>query len=521
MRLGIDVGGTNTDVVALDHGRVTLCRKVPTSADIEGGVRQALRALLERDRVSALDVDAVIIGTTQFLNAIVQRRDLACVGIIRAGAPIGTSLPPMADWPEDLVQAIGGKAEMIRGGHRHTGRDLGPLDPAELDRAIDRIAADGIRNIVVSAVHSPVNPAHEEAMAARVRQRLPDAAVSVSHELGGLGLLERENAALLNAALAEIAPRVLESFGTVLRELGVHCPYFLCANDGTTLNLESVVRHPVLTFASGPTNSMRGAAFLSGVSNAIVIDIGGTTTDIGILRNGFPRLSNTVVEVGGVRVGFQMPDVLSIGLGGGSLVQAAGDVIGPLSVGYRLTDEALVFGGSVLTATDVAVAAGAAGVGDRQRVAHLEAGVIESALRRIGAMLDTGIDRMRTSEQSVPVVLVGGGSILVRRPFSSGAEVVTPPNADVANAVGAAIAQVAGEAEQVFASRILNAGGDAALEGVTARASQVAVRRGAAAATLRVVDVEHIHLSYTAEPMTRVRIKVVGDIDLRAGAKST
>ncbi|HEX3849113.1 MAG TPA: hydantoinase/oxoprolinase family protein [Steroidobacteraceae bacterium] len=517
MRLGIDVGGTNTDVVALDHGRVTLCRKVPTSADIEGGVRQALQTVFHRDRVSAADVDAVIIGTTQFLNAIVQRRGLARVGIIRAGAPTGTSLPPMTDWPEDLVQAIGGKAEMIRGGHRYDGRELGPLDRAELDRAIDRLAAAGIRNIVVSAVHSPVNPVHEEEMAAQVRRRLPECAVSPSHELGGLGLLERENAALLNAALADIAPRVLASFGTVLTELGVHCPYFLCANDGTTLNLQSVARHPVLTFASGPTNSMRGAAFLSGVSNAIVIDIGGTTTDVGVLRNGFPRLSNTVVEVGGVRVGFRMPDVLSIALGGGSLVQNAGHAIGPLSVGYRLIEEALVFGGSVLTATDVAVAAGAAGVGDRSRVAHLDASLIDSALSRIGVMLDSAIDRMRTSEQSVPLVLVGGGSILVRRPFASVGEVITPPNADVANAVGAAVAQVAGEAEQVFVSRILTEEGDAALEELTARASRAAARRGAAAATLRVVDVEHIHLSYTAPPMTRVRVKVVGDIDLAAG----
>ena len=128
---------------------------------------------------------------------------------------------------------------------------------------------------------------------------------------------------------------------------------------------------PVMTFASGPTNSMRGAAFLSGLADAMVVDVGGTSTDIGQLRRGFPREANSVVEVGGVRTLFRMPDLLSIGLGGGSLVARDPLAVGPQSVGYRLTREALVFGGDTLTATDAAVAAGIADIGDRRRVADL------------------------------------------------------------------------------------------------------------------------------------------------------
>src|SRR5581483_3151989 len=149
----------------------------------------------------------------------------------------------------------------------------------------------------------------------------------------------------------------------------------------------------------GPTNSMRGAAFLSKLDDAIVVDVGGTTSDSVCLRHGFPRYANNVVEVGGVRTLFRMRDLLSLGLGGGSHVDApAGGAVavGPLSVGYRLTEEARVFGGARLTATDVAVAAGLVDLGDRRRVADLPASLVQAALARMHAMIEEGVDRMKT-----------------------------------------------------------------------------------------------------------------------------
>ncbi len=127
--------------------------------------------------------------------------------------------------------------------------------------------------------------------------------------------------------------------------------------------------YPVYSIASGPTNSMRGAAFLSARAEALVVDVGGTTTDIGSLRHGFPREANNVVEIGGVRTLFRMPDLLSLGLGGGTHVAGDGPslAVGPARVGYRLTEQALVFGSDVLTLTDVAVAAGLLDLGDRAR----------------------------------------------------------------------------------------------------------------------------------------------------------
>ena len=155
----------------------------------------------------------------------------------------------------------------------------------------------------------------------------------------------------MNACLRDLAKLVVDAFRAALDACGVKGRFYLTQNDGTLMDAAYAERFPVLTFASGPTNSIRGAAFLSGVAEAIVVDVGGTTTDVGALHKGFPRQATVAVEVGGVRTNFRMPDVFSFGLGGGSLVVdgPGGVTVGPTSVGYKLTKEALVFGGSTLT----------------------------------------------------------------------------------------------------------------------------------------------------------------------------
>ena len=275
-------------------------------------------------------------------------------------------------------------------------------------------------------------------------------------------------------------------------------------------------RHfPALTFASGPTNSLRGACKLTGLDNAVVVDIGGTTSDVGILRDGFPRESNVVIEVGGVRTNFRMPDILSIGLGGGSLVEQGGNSIGPRSVGHRLVEEGLVFGGSTLTATDVVVAGGHAEIGDASRVADLDSDTVSAATRRISRMLNLGIERMKPSSDPLPVVLVGGGAILVTENLAAASEMLRPEYAGVANAIGAAIAQIGGESERLVSyDKVARKD---AIQAVTEEASRLAVAAGADGATLRVADVEETAIAYMVDNTTRLRIKVVGEIEELSG----
>jgi N-methylhydantoinase A/oxoprolinase/acetone carboxylase beta subunit len=520
-RIGIDVGGTNTDAVLLEEDEgvwgssgagpprssVGGAVKTPTTADVTAGITRALADLV-RQAPHARDASAVMIGTTHFTNAVVQRRDLDRVAAIRIGLPSGASLPPFVDWPEDLAALVRGEVVMLEGGHELDGRLLVPFDTKGMREAARRIRAAGISSVAVASVFSPLNASCELEAEVILREACADVVVTLSHRLGRIGLLERENATLLNACLIALARKTTRAFTEALRASGIAAPLYLTQNDGTVMRADVAEAYPVYSFASGPTNSMRGAAFLSKRDDALVIDVGGTTTDIGSLRHGFPREANNVVEIGGVRTLFRMPDLLSLGLGGGTLVKEEPLTIGPASVGYRLTEQALVFGGDVLTVTDVAVAAGLIDLGDKKRVAALPAKLVNDALARIRTMIEEGVDRMKTDASDAPLIAVGGGSFLVPPRLAGVSEVINVPHQAVANAVGAAIAQVSGEVDQIFQDLTR----DEAIGRARRAAEDKAVEAGADRETLTVVEVEDLPLAYLPGNSLRTHVRVVGEI---------
>jgi N-methylhydantoinase A/oxoprolinase/acetone carboxylase beta subunit len=505
-RLGIDVGGTNTDAVLLDGERVVHAVKTPTTADVTGGVTTALQRLLAGAEPGP--VDAVMIGTTHFTNAVVQRRGLSPVAAIRIGLPASASLPPFEDWPPDLAKIVCGQVHMLEGGHEYDGRPIVPFDVRGMREVAGKIRDSGIRSVGIASVFSPLDRSCEEQAADILRDVCPDVAVTCSHRLGRIGLLERENVTLLNACLRDLARTTTRAFVDALRASGVAAPLYLTQNDGTVMLAEEALAYPVYGFASGPTNSMRGAAFLSRLRDAIVVDVGGTTSDVGSLERGFPRQANNVVEVGGVRTLFRMPDLLSLGLGGGSLVRDVPLAVGPVSVGYQLTERSLVFGGEEQTATDIAVAAGLVELGDGRRVAGLSADLVQRSLERMHAMLEEAVDRMKSDARDVPLIAVGGGSFLIPERLPGISEIVRVEHHAVANAVGAAIAQVSGEVDQIFQGLSR----DAAIAEARGLAEDRAVRAGAAPATVHVVDVEDLPIAYLPGNSLRVRVRVVGDI---------
>jgi N-methylhydantoinase A/oxoprolinase/acetone carboxylase beta subunit len=512
MRIGVDVGGTNTDAVLMDGVDVVGWTKTPTTPEVGRGIIAALQQLLNQTRAPKSQINAVMIGTTHFTNAVVERRRLLEVAAIRLGLPATEALPPLVDWPKDLAEVLGNHVYLVHGGHEFDGREIAALDEPELRQVAADVRTKGLRSIAISSVFAPVNASMEERAAEIFRQELPDVLISLSNQVGRLGLLERENATIMNASLRGLAQQVAGSFRQALAELDLAVPFYISQNDGTLMTADYAERYPVLTFASGPTNSMRGAAFLSGLQDGMVVDVGGTTSDVGMLVHGFPREASIAVDIGGVRTNFRMPDVLSFGLGGGSLVrQAGGGVrIGPDSVGYELTTKGRVFGGEVLTTTDVAVAAETVELGDRSRVADLDSALVAATMDEIHRMVDVAVDRMRLSAAPIPVILVGGGAILISRPIQGASEIVKPNYSVVANAVGAAIGQVGGEVDRVFS--LVDMSRDQALEEAKNEASSKAVAAGADPATIRVVDVEDIPLSYLPGNALRVRVKAIGDL---------
>ncbi len=512
-RIGVDVCGTNTDAVVMDGRVVRAVVKVPTSADVTSGLMEALQRVLESAALVPAEAGLVVIGTTHFTNAVIERRHLSPTAAVRLCLPAGQCLPPMVDWPADLRSVIGDHVYLTTGGVEFDGSPIAPLDPADLKRIGADIRARGIRSIAISGIFAPVRDQFESEAAAILEAAVPEATITRSSSIGQLGLLERESATILNSALHALARRTIASLREGVARCGIRCPMFLSQNDGTLLDAAAAERFPVLTFASGPTNSMRGAAFLSGESEAIVLDIGGTTTDVGLLHKGFPRQATSTVDVGGVRTNFRMPDIFSIGLGGGSIVTDGQPLpqVGPRSVGYRLTEQSRVFGGEVLTATDIAVAAGRARIGDAGRVADLDPGFVARCEQVIERRLADAVDRSRLSPDPIPLIAVGGGSILMPRRLA-GLEVIRPEHFAAANAIGAAIAQVGGEVDRIFSLEKMSR------EEALAQAEQDARQRAMAAGALRdsifVTEREDVPLAYLRGNATRVRVKVVGDMGL-------
>ena len=174
-----------------------------------------------------------------------------------------------------------------------------------------------VTQAAITAVFGTSYPDDELQVAEWLQAANPALGVSLSHRVGRFGILERENATLLNAMLRPLAERTVAAY-----RAAVPAPLFISQNDGTVMRAEQAADLPVFTIASGPTNSLRGAAMLTGLSDAIVFDVGGTTTDVGVLRGGYPQLAGIDLAVAGVRTNFRMPDLCSIGVGGGSLVDA-------------------------------------------------------------------------------------------------------------------------------------------------------------------------------------------------------
>ena len=518
-RLGIDVGGTHTDAVVLDEKqRLVAKTKARTTADVTSGIVQALKQILEQPGVDRRAIGFAMLGTTHCTNAIAERKHLSTVGVIRMGAPATLAIPPLFSWPADLRDVVAYKMFTIHGGHEFDGREISKPNQNEIDEVIRELKGK-VDAVAVTEVFAPVNPAHEKMLAERLRSALgEDVPITLSHEIGSLGLLERENANVLNAALMKTAQMAFSGFAQAIANEGLRARLFLGQNDGTLMGLEYALRYPILTIASGPSNSLRGGAFLSNLKDGIVVDVGGTTTDVGVLVAGFPRESAVAVDIGGVRTNFRMPDLISIGLGGGSVVRRSNGKlsVGPDSVGYRLEEEAIVFGGKTLTATDIAVAMGRANLGDRKRLVKVTQSVAKPMDNLIRQMVEGCVDRLKLSAAGVPVVLVGGGSILLPDQIEGASTIHRPQNYDVANAIGVAIAPVSAEIDRLFSYTQFSR--QEALQEAQKMAMDKARMAGADPNNTEIVEVEEIAMAYLPEHAVRIKVKAAGPLSPTSAA---
>lgn len=508
--IGMDIGGTNTDAILMDcNENILAATKTNTTDDIVSGFLIALQNLLKKSGIAASDIRSIFLGSTHATNAILQNKDLYRVGVIRIAGHNPETLPPCFAWPQELKAGILAGYATINGGYECHGTPITPLDRQQARMTVEQLLEKGAESIALVGVFSPLNGDQEKEVAQIVREVAgTDYPVSLSHEVGGMGFIERENTTLLNAALKKVMEQGFRQIEFARQQLGLECPLFITQNNGSIITLQQAIAYPVLTISAGPTNSFIGGARMAGLRDAIVVDIGGTSTDVGLVRNGFPRRSLNTSNIGGVRLNFSMPDVLSIALGGGSYVSLEGEQpkIGPLSAGRNIVQQAFCFGGSKLTFTDMSMALGHLEIPGacRSRISVSSTAaqqVIEEALRRI----QKEVSLMEGDQKQLPILLVGGGAALLPKQLL-GSRYQIPAHASVANAYGAALAEISGVIDTVVS---LNER-ERVLGRLQELARDAAIRQGADAHSVQVVDVQITPYHYVPNNMARVTILAAG-----------
>jgi N-methylhydantoinase A/oxoprolinase/acetone carboxylase beta subunit len=523
LRVGFDVGGTFTDGVVVRGSDVVAKTKTLTTEDVTTGIINALEKLLSDPGVDARSIGMVSLGTTHTTNAIIERRGLNNVGVFRLALPATTAIPPLTGWPEDLKNAIGGiqNVHLIHGGSEYDGRDIVPLDEKAVAEAC-RAMKGRIDSVAITGVFSPMKPDHEERVAAIVQEELGDEVhVSMSHRIASISILERENSTILNASVITCMRRAVGAVRAAMKEKSVDAPLFIVQNDGSVMTADYAVDYPIFTVASGPAASVRGAVFLSGIEDGAVVDVGGTSTDVAYIVKGFPRESSITVNIGGVKTNIRCPDLLSIALGGGTIVKTKGGKVtdlGPESVGYNLVRMGKSYGGPLLTVHDVAVGTGRLAskldIFDTDYVTHpdkvkaVPREVMEEARLQVKETVETAIDQMKTAAGKVPAIFIGGGALVVPVDLDGVTEVLTPLHFEVGGAIGTTIAEIGAYAEGVVDLETEDR--DEAIDFVTEKAKDNAESAGALRESVTVVDIEEVPFAYMPGKREKIRIRVKG-----------
>ena len=313
--LGVDTGGTYTDAVVLDEAEdrvVASAKSLTTRPDLALGVGRAIDAALDKAGVRPADIAMLSLSTTLATNALVEgqggRVALIFIGfdeaeLTRAG----------------LTDAMkGDPVVMLAGGHNHAGMEAAPLDMAGLEAAVNRLAPE-VTGFAVASAFATRNPAHENAARDLIRRTLRP--VTCSHELSaGLNGPRRALTAVLNARLTGMIDRLISACEAHMATLGINAPLMVVRGDGALVSAALARDRPIETILSGPAASIAGASWLTGEPDALVSDIGGTTTDVCLLKDGKPAIDPMGARVGAFRTMVEAVAMRTSGLGGDSEV---------------------------------------------------------------------------------------------------------------------------------------------------------------------------------------------------------
>lgn len=375
-RLGVDVGGTFTDLLLFDEasGRFWRDKTPSTPEDSSIGILNGVREICDAAGVDAGEVQTFLHGTTVATNAVLEGKG-ARVGLIvtegyRDILQIARSFVPgglagWIIWPKPKPLAALEDTIDVGGRMSAQGEEVRPLDEAGARAALERLKAQGVEAVTVSLINAYVNPAHEQRIGVLAAEILPGVPVSLSHEvLPEMQEYERTLSTVANASVRPVVSRYVSNLRTKLRDTGMAGKIALLRSDGGLMSSEKAEEHPVNILMSGPAGGVTGALWVAknaGFTNILTLDVGGTSTDVALIENLEPRRVRTT-EVGHLSVRASSLDVKTVGAGGGSIAyvpeltgalrvgpQSAGAVPGPVAYGK---------GGTQPTVTDANVVLG-------------------------------------------------------------------------------------------------------------------------------------------------------------------
>ena len=330
--LGVDTGGTYTDAVVVDGAATKVVGKaksLTTRKDLSIGIGGAVDAALSAADVPASDISMVSLSTTLATNALVEGQG-GRVALIFIGFDASDEARA------GLADALKGDPILrFEGGHGHAGQERAPLDLARLETEVAALA-DDVVGFAVAAQFATRNPAHEIA-AREVIRRVTGRPVTCSHELSAnLNGPKRALTALLNARLIGMIDRLVAACEQHLQRAGIDAPLMVVRGDGALISAAMVRERPIETILSGPAASIVGARWLTGAKDALVSDIGGTTTDVALLKDGLPEIDPEGARVGGFRTMVEAVAMRTTGLGGDSEVHLVTEGLeGGLRLGPR------------------------------------------------------------------------------------------------------------------------------------------------------------------------------------------
>lgn len=312
--IGVDTGGTYTDAAVIEaegHRVIASAKSITTKGDLAIGVSGAIRAAIAKlpDGLDPSSISLVSVSTTLATNAVVEGHGSG-VGVLLIGFD-----QAMVDRTGIAKAFPGIPIALLAGGHDHNGDEIRKLDVAALEAAVTSMPVDAF---AIASAFAVRNPAHEQLARARVAELTGKPATLSTELTSALDAPRRALTAVLNARLISRVSMLIAAVHRSMGELGIDCPLMIVKGDGTLALAEKVALRPIETVLSGPAASLVGASWLCGRKDFIMSDMGGTTTDLGVLRGGRPQVAEQGAEVGGWRTMVKAIDVKTVGLGGDS-----------------------------------------------------------------------------------------------------------------------------------------------------------------------------------------------------------